>query len=91
MADYTYATAIIHAADQAAAHAEYPDYFNSPASVDGSLPTTAYFTSGPFGNDELDTIVNETNWWHRVYFGEDWQGALAKQGLMPVIPPAEQV
>ena len=79
--DWTYATIIIHAADQAAARAEYPDYFKTPASADGNAPATAYFTAGPFGNDELDAIVNDTNWWHRVYFGEDSQGALAKQGL----------
>ena len=88
--DYTYATIIVLAANQAAAQLEYPAYFATPASADGNLPATAYFTAGPFGNVELDAIVNDVNWPHWVYFGEDWQGALAKEGLVMITAPTVQ-
>lgn len=38
-------------------------------------------SSGPFGNDELEQIVNEVEWEHRVVFGNNAQAAMAHLGL----------
>ena len=82
--NYTYATVIINATDQSKAQEEYPNYFFNSASVDGKSPATAYYTSGPFANDELDNIVNETDWGSNVYFGNDFQYAITKHGLQMI-------
>ena len=87
MADYTYATVIIAAADQAAAQAEYPDYFNAGyyEATEGADPAVAtnYVTSGPFDNTELQDIINNVTWPRKVYFG-DTQAILASLNLKPV-------
>ena len=82
--DYTYATVIIAAADQAAAQTEFPDYFNCGLSPTGEAPATNYCSSGPFSNEELDQMVNEAVWVKTIYFGMDTQAALAKAGLVVV-------
>ena len=84
--NYVYATVIIADADKAAAQTVYPDYFNSPASPDGTEPATNWFTSGPFDDTELQDMINNQAWPKKVYFGQDWQAALAQAGLQQVIP-----
>lgn len=92
MTDYTYATVVISAADQAAAQAEYPDYFTAGyyEDVEGADPMVAtnYVTSGPFGNEELANIINDVTWPRRVYFGEV-QAVLASLNLKQVTTLAE--
>lgn len=84
MADYTYATIIVPAADAPAARQDYPNYFAAPLSPTGQAPVTHYASSGPFSNDELNEIVNEATWAKTVTFGHDTQAALTKAGLLPV-------
>lgn len=74
MTNYTYATVVIAAADQAASQAEYPDYFAAGyyEATEGADPTVAtnYATSGPFSNQELTDIINNVSWPRKVYFGD---------------------
>jgi hypothetical protein len=88
MTSSTLATVIVLAADQAAAQADFPDYFNAPASPDGQPPITNYLTNGYFDDNELDTICNDVAWPRKVYFGSLETG-LQKAGLMLVHPEAE--
>ena len=88
MGDSTLATVVIAAADQAAAQADFPDYFNAPASADGQPPITNYLTNGYFDDNELDTICNDVTWPRKVYFGSLETG-LQKAGLMLVHPEPE--
>ncbi len=94
MTDYTYATVIIAAADQAAAQAEYPDYFNAGfyEDIEGADPTVAtnYCTSGPFSNTELADIINDVTWPRKVYFG-DTQSVLGLLNLKQVVVAAPEV
>jgi len=87
MADYTYATVIIAAADQAAAQAQYQDYFHAGyyEATEGADPAvaTAYVTSGPFNNVELADIINDVTWPRKVYFG-DTQAILASLNLRSI-------
>lgn len=76
----TLATVIVAAADQAAAQADFPEYFFTGLSADGTAPATNFVTNGYFGDDELAKIVNDVTWPHLVYFG-DFQSALDKAGL----------
>ena len=85
MSSSTLATVFVLAADQAAAQADFPDYFNAPASPDGQPPITNYLTNGYFADDELDTICNDVTWPRKVYFGTLETG-LQKAGLMLVYP-----
>ena len=87
MTDYTFATVAIAAADQAAAQASYPDYFNTGASETGELPITHYVTSGPFDNVELAAIMNSQDWLKQVAFGADAAQGLAQLGLVLVVEP----
>lgn len=80
----TLATVVIAAADQAAAQADFPDYFNAPASPDGAEPVTNYLTNGYFDDTELDRICNDVTWPRKVYFGSLDVG-LQKAGLMLVV------
>jgi len=84
----TLATVIVLAADQAAAQADFSDYFNAPASPDGQPPITNYLTNGYFDDTELDTICNDVTWPRKVYFGSLETG-LQKAGLMLVHPEPE--
>ena len=88
MTSSTLATVVIAAADQAAAQADFPDYFNAPASPDGQPPITNYLTNGYFDDNELDTICNDVTWPRKVYFGSLETG-LQKAGLMLVVPEPE--
>ena len=88
MTSSTLATVVIAAADQAAAQADFPDYFNAPASADGQPPITNWLTNGYFDDNELDTICNDVTWPRKVYFGSLETG-LQKAGLMLVHPEAE--
>jgi hypothetical protein len=88
MTSSTLATVVIAAADQAAAQADFPDYFNAPASADGQPPITNYLTNGYFDDNELDTICNDVLWPRKVYFGSLETG-LQKAGLMLVVPEPE--
>ena len=77
-------TIIIAAADQAAAQADFPDYFNAPASADGHAPASHYFTQGFFSNQEVDFINNEATWDSMIRC-PDWQVALAGEGLKMIV------
>ncbi len=85
MSDYTFATIIIAAQDQAAAQADLGDgFFNTALSPTGEAPATNFMSSGPFANNEMDIIVNTVTWSKVIYFGQDWQAALDAQGLKMV-------
>lgn len=88
---WTFATLAIAAADQAAAQAQYPDYFNAAASETGNAPATHYVTSGPFDNSELAGIMNSNAWPKRVAFGNDAQQGLAALGLQLITTPTEDI
>lgn len=88
MADYTFATVAVTAADQAAAQSQFPAYFLAGASPTGAPPATHYVTSGPFDNVELATILNSQDWPKRVAFGSDAQAGLAQLGLVLVTETA---
>lgn len=77
----TLATVIVLAADQAAAQADFPEYFTAPASAEGTAPATHYLTNGYFEDSELDRICNDVTWPRKVYFGPLDVG-LQKAGLM---------
>lgn len=77
-------TIIIAAADQSAAQADFPDYFNTGASADGQEPATHYFTQGFFSNLEVDAINNEATWDSTIRC-PDWQVALAGEGLKMIV------
>ena len=84
--NYTFATVIVAAADRAAAQAATTtEYFNAQLSPTGDAPATHYFTSGPFGNNELDVIVNDQTWAKKIYFGPDAAPAIEAEGLKPVV------
>ena len=82
--NYTFATVAVAAADQQAAQAQYPAYFDTGASETGELPVTHYVTSGPFDNVELAAIMNSQDWPKRVAFGADAQAGLAQLKLVLV-------
>lgn len=94
MPDYTYATVVIAAADQAAAQTEYPDYFAAGyyEATEGADPVVAtnYVTSGPFSNTELSDIINNVTWPRKVYFG-DTQSVLDSLNLKQVVVAAPEV
>ena len=82
MSDYTFSTIIISAADQAQAQADLGEgFFNTPLSPTGEVPATNFMSSGPFDNAELDACINTYTWAKKVYFGNDWQAAVAAEGL----------
>lgn len=86
--DYTFATVIIAAADQPQAQADMgAGFFTVGLSANGLPPATNYMSSGPFNNDELDAVVNVYTWPKKVYFGQDWQAAIAAEGLQLVQEP----
>jgi hypothetical protein len=88
MADYTFATVIISAADQAQAQADMgAGFFVTALSPTGEPPATNYMSSGPFNNSELDFICNTATWPKKIYFGQDWQAALDAEGLQLVQEP----
>lgn len=83
--DYTFATVIIAAADQAAAQADLGEgFFVTALSATAEPPATNFMSSGPFDNSEMNKICNEVSWPKKVYFGQDWQAAVAAEGLQLV-------
>ena len=79
---WTYAIVIIADADKSQAQSDKgTGYFIAPLSADGNLPVSAWMTCGPWGNDELQKIVNAVTWKRKMYFGTDWQSAIAAEGL----------
>jgi hypothetical protein len=77
MSDFTQATVIVAAADQAAAQADMGDtVFIVGASPTGLAPATNYVTSGPWSNAEMDQMANDVAWPKKMYFGTEWQDAL---------------
>lgn len=88
--NYTFATVIIADADKAAAQADLGDgFFNTGLSTDGTEPATHWMSSGPFDNTEMDKICNTVTWPKKIYFGQDWQSAIAAEGLQLCVPPQE--
>ena len=82
MSNFTFATVVIGAADQAQAQADLGDgFFNTPLSATGEAPATNLMSSGPFDNSEMDKICNQVAWPKKVYFGQDWQAAVVSEGL----------
>jgi len=91
MSSYTFASAIIADADKAAAQADLSEYqFTAPLSPTGEAPATHWMSSGPWDDTQLEFIVNEATWPSKVYFGTDWQAAVAAEGLMPVVEAPEE-
>jgi len=88
MTTFTNCTIIVLAEDRTKAQdVTTTKYFNAEASSDGMLPVTHYFTSGPFSNEEVDTIVNTS--WPKWVRSDDWQAALAGLDLVQVIPDVD--
>lgn len=88
----TQATVIILDADKAQAQADLSEYqFTTPLSETGEAPATHWMSSGWWYDEELDNICNVYTWPKRIYFGSDWQAAIAKAGLMVVVPVEEPV
>ena len=86
MSDFTQATVIIAAADQAAAQADMGDtVFIVGASPPGEAPETNYVNSGPWSNAEMDQMANDVAWPKKMYFGTDWQAALAANNLQVIL------
>lgn len=86
MSSFTQSTVIIAAQDQAAAQADMGvDFFTTGASATGAEPATSFFSAGPFSNDELNEIANKVAWPKLMYFGKDWQEALAVNNLKMVV------
>lgn len=84
--DYTFATVIISAIDQGKAKSDLGDgFFNTPLSPTGEEPPTHYMSSGPFGNEELNKIVNAMTWSKKIYFGQDWQSAIQTEQLNIIV------
>lgn len=83
--NYTFATVIVNAVDQAQAQADLGSgFFTVGLSQDGTAPATHYMSSGPFDNTELDFIANQATWTNTIKFGNDWQGAVNDLGLIVV-------
>lgn len=82
MADYTYATVV--ASNQTLAQRYYPGYFSFGLSASGQAPATHWLTSGPFGNDELDTLANGAGWVSGIAFGNDPWPVISRLQLVPV-------
>ena len=84
--DSTNLTILISAADQAAAQADMGDtVFIVGASPTGEAPATNYVTSGPWSNAEMDQMANDVAWPKKMYFGTDWQAALAANNLQVIL------
>lgn len=86
MADYTFASVIVSAADRQQAQADLGDgFFNTSLSPTGEAPATNFMSSGPFNNSELNIVVNTASWPKKVYFGQDWQAAISAEELQMVV------
>ena len=88
---YTFATVIIADEYQAQAQADMgAGFFVTALSATGEPPATNYMSSGAFNNDEMDAMVNTYTWPKKIYFGQDWQAAIADEGLQLVVEPAAE-
>ena len=86
MSNFTQSTVIIAASDQAAAQADMGvDFFATGASPDGTEPATNYFSAGPWSNAEMNQMANSVTWAKLMYFGKEWQEALAVNNLQMVV------
>ncbi len=86
----TQATVIIADADKAQAQADLSEYqFTVPLSASGEAPATNWMSSGWWYDSQLNDIVNVFTWPKQIYFGSDWQSAIAQAGLQ-VIPEVAQ-
>ena len=82
----TLATVIVAADDQAAAQTDFPEYFFTGLSADGTAPATHFVTNGYFDDDELAKIVNDVTWPRKAYFGP-LDTTLAQAGMKLVTAP----
>lgn len=90
--DYTFASVIVADSDKATAQAEMGEgLFTCPLSASGAAPATHWLSSGPFNNEEMNTIVNVAKWSKKVYFGGDWEAAIANEGLQKVVESTDAV
>ena len=90
MSKYTFASVIIPDSAKEQAQADLSEYqFTAPLSPTGEAPATHWMSSGPWDDAQLQFIVNEATWPYKVYFGTDWQAAVAAEGLMPVVEKPE--
>ena len=82
MSNYTFATVIVADADKPAAQTDLSEHqFTVPLSADGAAPPTHWMSSGAWSNEQLELICNTAAWPRKVYFGQDWAGAVAAEGL----------
>jgi hypothetical protein len=89
--DYVFASVIIQDEYKEQAQSDLSEYqFTAPLSADGSAPATHWMSSGPWTDTQMNFIVNEATWPSKVYFGTDWQAAVAAEGLMPVTEAPEE-
>lgn len=80
--DYTQATVIIAAADQAAAQTDFPDSFTSGfADPSGAV---FYVCSGLWSDDDLARITDGSVEWRSQVYHDDVQEVLASLGLKPI-------
>ena len=83
--DYTQATVIIAAADQAAAQADFPGSFVSGfADPSGAV---FYVCSGLWADDDLTRITDGSVAWPSQVYHDDVGAVLERLGLNPIPPP----
>ena len=82
--NYTNATVVIAAADQAAAQADFPGSFVSGfADLSGAV---FYVCSGLWADDDLARITDGPVAWPSQVYHDDVGAVLERLGLMPVVP-----
>ena len=90
MADYTYASVVILDADKVNAQADLGEgFFNTGLSAVGTEPATHWMSSGPWLNEELDKVCNQSAWPYQINFGTEWQTYIDSLNLKMVQPPIE--
>lgn len=87
--NYTFASVVIADADRQAAQADLGEgFFNTGLSADGTEPATHWMSSGPWLNDELDKVCNQSpdgfEWPYQINFGTEWQTYIDSLGLKMV-------
>lgn len=90
MADYTFGTLIVSDEIVAALREEFgEEQFNVPLARTAEGPPTHWMGSGPHDNDKLESILNVAVD-REIYFGQDWQDATQKAGLVLVMVGTSQ-
>ena len=90
--DFTFVTIIIEDQYRASAQPTLGQgFFTVGLSESGQSPATHWMSSGPFNNDELDKICNQTAWPYLIKFGQDWQSAISTFSLKIVEIPSNSV